>query len=552
MAIRAARAAIPLLASAALFGQQTAFEGIASNAITHEPLSGVHIRLVGIRNLPQGQFDSYGATTDRAGHFSIAPLPPGAYIFLPQRAGFVYGQRKDGSVPLPSLTFKAGEQLTGFKLEMTPEGIIQGRILDDFGDPVEHAQVTAVAQSNDFVWAGAGTLGENAPAAESDDRGMFQLAVLPGKYYIQANPRSNSSNGVPAQYAVTWFPQAPAKESAAVVEARAAAETTGIEIRLGHKTTLQRPLTISGSVTGVAPGETQTIAILQSGPSAQRMNSSRSMTVNRDGRFTFSGLEPGFYRLSAMQSPNGSGGMRQGPAVELQLTNTDVTNLELQLTSGGDLSGTVEIEGDPPGAPQEKRSIHLRAIGSFSFGGPPSADLDRDGSFHIASVAAGRFQVQVDPIPEGAFIKSMVLDGVAAARGILELRGAPGARVKIVIGRKGARLSGRVRDAAGEPLVNTLAIVVLVDDIQNINLDNQDQSHVAFAKEDGSYSFQGVRPGKYRLLSVDAFHGGNIDKPEDAKKLVEAAEEFEIKEGESITKDVKVVAKEASDAKDKK
>jgi hypothetical protein len=54
---------------------------------------------------------------------------------------------------------------------------------------------------------------------------------------------------------------------------------------------------------------------------------------------------------------------------------------------------------------------------------------------------------------------------------------------------------------------------------------------------------KGIRPGKYRLIAVpdsDDFDTG---------KLFEAAEEIEVRPGERITKDLKLTAMKASDAK---
>ena len=50
--------------------------------------------------------------------------------------------------------------------------------------------------------------------------------------------------------------------------------------------------------------------------------------------------------------------------------------------------------------------------------------------------------------------------------------------------------------------------------------------------EHGKYSFQGVRPGKYRLIAAPA------DGDSDTAKLYDTAEEIEVKPGVRITKDL--------------
>src|SRR5437764_13722731 len=118
--------------------QPASFEGVAENAVTHEPLSNVHVRLIAIRNAEAAELQTYGAMSDRAGRFTISPIKDGSYILTPSLRGFIYTQPKGGSLPFPSVTIKSGERLD-FKLAMTPAAAIVGRVVDEYGDPVSHA-----------------------------------------------------------------------------------------------------------------------------------------------------------------------------------------------------------------------------------------------------------------------------------------------------------------------------------------------------------------------------------------------------------------------------
>src|SRR6266568_2990715 len=114
-------AVLLLLAGACLCGQQQgSIEGTATNAVTHEQLGNVHVRLVSASFA--GINGAYGAMSDRAGHFSIATIRPGTYILIPERSGFLHVQSKSGAA-LPTITIKAGEHLTGYELEMTPRSV---------------------------------------------------------------------------------------------------------------------------------------------------------------------------------------------------------------------------------------------------------------------------------------------------------------------------------------------------------------------------------------------------------------------------------------------
>jgi hypothetical protein len=126
-------------------------------------------------------------------------------------------------------------------------------------------------------------------------------------------------------------------------------------------------------------------------------------------------------------------------------------------------------------------------------------------------------------------------------------RGVQGSRLKITLARDAAQISGTVVDKDGQPLGNSPSIVILTADRDHI-VPNQD----GIVKEGGKYSLKNIRPGKYWLFAVDAFRSGPSNGEEDFKRIAAAAEEIEIKPGDKIAKDIKVLLKEDVDARNKK
>jgi hypothetical protein len=217
-----------------------------------------------------------------------------------------------------------------------------------------------------------------------------------------------------------------------------------------------------------------------------------------------------------------------------------VTNLNLVLAPGGELTGKLEMPGSP-GTEKLSVSLELSPFGSFGEP-PPSAEADQSGAFRIANIAPGTYGVKVTPMPENGYLKSVRLDGVETPDDELDLsRVAQGSSLKIVVSRNGGQVSGRLLDKDGEPLGAMPAMVALVADPKEIKLDRSLKM-----AEDGTYRFQGIRPGKYRLLAFDEW---GADVLEMVKKLAASAEEIEIKEGDRKVKDLKLVGKEDADAK---
>ena len=85
---------LPLICQC-LSAQQASFAGVAINAITRQPLDGVHITIY--RPGPAGSpIETYGATSGKDGRFSIPNVNPGGYALLVRRNGFVYLQDEIG------------------------------------------------------------------------------------------------------------------------------------------------------------------------------------------------------------------------------------------------------------------------------------------------------------------------------------------------------------------------------------------------------------------------------------------------------------------------
>jgi len=238
------------------------------------------------------------------------------------------------------------------------------------------------------------------------------------------------------------------------------------------------------------------------------------------------------------------------PSYKASLSNSNLAGdpalVELQLTPLGELTGTLEIVEDPAGktSTPEKRTVSLEDIEYFGSLPMLSGDVDRNGAFRLAAVPRDRVKVRLDPWPENAYIKSLELDGARVAGAKLDLSHVTrGSRLKVVVSRNGAQISGSVLDKDGDKLLNRIAYVLLVDDPAKAHLP-LDRDYMTSVTPEGQYSFKGVRPGKYRLVAIDAVHSAGNDKPEILKTLAEKAEEFEIKEGARLTRDLKVAVQE--------
>jgi hypothetical protein len=503
-----------------LAAQQAGIEGRVIDAVTRQPMPGVHISLRASDNV-------YGAISGRDGHFSIANMPPAVYVLSIQRNGYVHlppkapNGRADDSV-----TLKPGDQLTEFTVEMTPRAVITGTVVDEFGDPVQHVEVEAlpaVSGSSESL------TGPHSPA-RTDDRGQFRIPLPSGKFYVRAKANSRTtplvkreirSDGLePPVYGATFYPGTESKDQATLVQLTAGREVTGIDIRLTRK----HSLTISGVVTGMQDHSVPAgVSMFSSGDSFPRL-----VLTAPDGRFTAPGLPPGLYHLVARQTSAGT--PLQSPTVDVRLDSADQSNVSLALVHSEALSGTLAIEGDPVEALTVLLDRYTEYGGLEAAGQLARGDVDRDGSFRINQVFPGKFRVRVLPMPENAYVKSVKLDDTEAPDGILDLsRGVEGARIKVTISRNGGRLEGSV-------LGDSPAVVVLAATMEAI-----DDTNPQIVEPGAKFKYTGLRPGKYRLIAIG---GREFTGDESIKALFPKAPEIEIREGDRITKDVKPMTAE--------
>jgi hypothetical protein len=176
-------------------------------------------------------------------------------------------------------------------------------------------------------------------------------------------------------------------------------------------------------------------------------------------------------------------------------------------------------------------------------GNTKGSEVDKDGAFRIEPVFPGRFRVRVLPLPENAWIKSVKLGDAEVPDGVLDLsRGVGEAKVKVTISLNGGQVEGTVFGEDGQPFERPLPFVVIAETVDEI-----DGTNLKLAEAGAKFKFTGLRPGKYRLIAVDPRHyGGDIDA---VKAIFSKAPEIEIREGDRITKDVKIVVAENPSAK---
>ena len=487
---------------------------------------------------------AYGAITGKDGRFSIGNMKAANYIVSSQKAGYIQVPWNSASGRGSTLSLKPGEHRTDVTFELTLKAVIRGRVTDEHGDPVRRAQISGVPVSS----TAPQLPGSRGFYGNTDERGQFRVSGAPGRYYVSATPQPSpqSFSGMEVRtdgshapvYATTWFPAVADKSAASAVDAVSGRETTGIDIRLAS----QRSLSIRGIVTGVPPGPARPFLTLWPEKPATPFFGNRSALAEPDGKFTFAGVAPGAYYLAA-RLENPAGVSLRSPVTSVRVDSSDRDGLELHLIAGEELHGVVEGVS-APALPAKKRTISFEPAGSSQQNrmmGPSGepATLESDGSFRIANLFPGKYRVTISSLPDGFYVKTVRADSVESRDGTVDLtRGVGGTRVKVAVFAGAASVEGAILTADGRPSEAPIVFAFLGSSADEMNLGDMKQLSGA-----ARYSFRNIRPGKYRLFVFDAmqFTGEDTLKP-----LFEKAEPFEIREGDKITRDLKLPGKPAA------
>jgi len=487
-------AVLRAVAAAQDAGKPASLDGSVVNSITGNPLPHARVRLIA----PESSGKNYGAITGDDGRFMLGSIQPGKYTIHASLRGFLEPHRH------PDVECQPQSETHDIRLQLAPEGVIGGRVLDSRGEPVEAARVSA----NSVNWRAF---------VETDDRGEFLFTELPaGKYFLRAQPPRDNDD--PAEirtdgtkeewYGPTWYPNARLKREAAAVEIAAGAETDGIEIRL-----VRIPIVrVAGSVTGAPPG-------MQFGVNAfDQQEDDRAYAPVRNGRFEFWRLPPGHYTISAL-TPSPDGRRFAAVPASVDVADSNVENLTLALIPEFEIAGQIEWDGTPPPAEGLRAAAVRIAAPSLGEDDASMGDgkIGADGSFRVAHVTVGKQQVSLAGVPDNVYVKSLRLGTAEMPEARLDLDADPkDARLIVLLSTAGAEVSGIVKNDAGSP---ERAEVCLLPDRADAGCERQ-----MLSGQDGRFLFRGLAPGKYKL---------SITGSDDSTQTLE------LHEGEKATQNLK-------------
>lgn len=505
---------------------------------TGKPIRWARVSMTSAQGRP------FNATTDAEGRFQFGGLVPGTYRLDASAERYLRmyfgGQPYTGlSAAIPrSITIRDGEAFDKADVALPRGGAIDGRLVDEFGDPAPGL----IVQISELVYAGGRRrlmpIGNRSLVQPTDDRGYFRLHGLsPGTYYLSALSGAFAEQAETGGFAPTYYPGT--SDVAAATPLRLA---VGQELTLTFPVVPARMARLSGRVvdsTGAAVSRATLTMSTGDRLGISDFNITRGVT-EPDGTFVFRNVPPGTFTLQgygAAVAPGGNLGVAEFGWLPLVVDGNDQAGLVLRVAAGPSLKGRVTAED--PGASFNARAAGVRvATVPIEFdsapvgGGPPPFTLADDGTFEVKNMSGKRI-IRVSVQDPGWMLKRIVRQSRDITDEAVDCTAGEIAGIDVILTNRVTSVSGSVTDAQGNR-ADDFAVVIFATDPARWT----DRSRfIASARptQDGSFTVRALPPDEYFAVALPGLRGTEWQDPDFLKTLQERASRFFLGDGEQKT-----------------
>ena len=439
-------------------------EGTVYDALTGAPLPGVSVSA----QIQNGPF----TRTDASGHFRLQVAS--SYVVTAAKAGYLQSSQT------------VGRDLQNVRIDLKPESVITGKIVDEDGFPPG----VAIIQPMRYQLINGRLRLVASRLAQSDERGEYRIDNLPaGRYYIHVS--STDAVNWDLRYVAQYRGGTLTPNDDYAVEVKTGETRKGINIQMKRF----EGVTVSGRVEGATPntrGMNVTLSVSSDQPDPGPIPMSQ---LDRDTNFTVRHVPPGTYTLRY-----GSYNPRAGELlaqVSVEVADHELSNLLLtaHTVQPVDIAGQVKAREGGPAGPW---NVYLRP----RTGTGASARSEEDGSFVVKGLLPEHYAVQVTPARLArdnarypGRIVSITLGDVDVQEKGFDVDGIPQQKsLTVLVTDHYALLNATVVDTQGAPLAHTGIY---------LKGSQPDQAGSAVTNENGNVRVTLPEAGDYHVFVID-------------------------------------------------
>jgi len=479
--------------------------GRLTNAITNEPVRKAKVSL----HPGDPSKTVYSLVSDAEGKFQFENIEPGRYTLEGEKPGFVDGWYGKANTRA-TIELTSAKETSDLVVQLTPQGVIAGRVLDDEGEPVGGVMVMPV---HNMYMNGHKQLMPvmSGMPIQTNDLGEYRLSNLPpGKYFVHSDAHkltdmamgmTKSQDDKPLEVLIpSYYPSAPDAASATVVEVGPGAEVRAIDIRLKRV----RAQKVSGKVIDASgqPVTSGMLMLYRQDPGAMQIMPSGMIMLQGDkGEFEIAGLAPGTYNVMAMSMADPTHMTAVG---SIDVADQPVRDLTLHVGQSGDLPVHVAMkDGDPHGI-RIMLQVDNNPLASLT-----NAEIAKDGAGVLNKVSPGLYKLQVLGIPPDHYLQSARLGSRDVLDSGVDLRNGVAGTLELTVAAPPAKLSGSVKNDKDE-FVPGATVTVIPKDAKW----RTDMAHTATTDQNGRFEFTGLVPAEYRVYSWQEIESGAAEDEE--------------------------------------
>ena len=468
--------------------------------------------------------------TDADGKYELADVQPGRYNVNVNKAPYVsqnWGQRQPG-LPSKLVEVHPGETLDRIDFSLQRGGVVTGRVVDEFGEPLAGVQMQVV-QSRTVN--GRRDLQESS-YGNTDDLGEFRMfGIPPGQYYVKAIWRDTVMPVDPASpnrtgYADTFFPGTVNVDEAQRLTVRAGEAIADVSMSLSPVTTVR----VHGSVVDASGKPLSGMNILVMTGDG-RSGTSFGSSVRPDGTFTVGNLTAGEYTLRAQPMPP----RKESAVMTVTVGTEDLEDVRLVAVPPSTISGRVVV--DPAQAQSLPSALMLTLMptdGHFFMGMQPSRVGD-DLSFELPA-GAGRYRINWMNLTPAWMIRSIRINNTDVTDEDLEVK--PGENVsgvEIEFTNRSGTIAGSVTTTGGVASKDYRLIVFAAD--KKLWTPNTRYFRIGGPDQDGRFKVCGLPAGSYSVVALERGADTSVpfNDPEFLQRISPNADTVTVAEGETRT-----------------
>jgi len=474
-------------------------EGTVVNSVTGHPIPNATIAAPTAD--AAGRQTTLIVRTDSDGRFRLNNLLTNfSYYLTVRKRGFFGNLNGSEFATLNIQSVTAGSPSPELKIPLIPQAILSGRVLDEYGEPVQGAKVQA---GRLLRLRGQPTYKEAGSSPVTNDIGEFRITgLLPGSYYLLVRHEDLESDGATtdskvSNYLPTYFPGTGNLLAAQPIPLTAGLESPSLEIKLKR----ERVFRVSGHVLGYDPakGPMPSVELIPQDQliAALRMPRSFGNMKPDDGGFEMFAVPPGAYTLVARQS--GTQGKPMIGTTPVTVSQNDVTGVQVAFAPLPEMTGRLILEG--PGIEKvdwTKFFVNLESPGTFNR--VDRSTIDANGAFRQTYEIPGFYFLNVNgpPIPNAYLDSIRVGTTEMLGKAIDFTAGQPGP-IQITYRTSPGEINCRLEASElTKPGERTTVYLLPVDPL----LRRFPFAQYAGLAGAGKFSFKLVRPDDYLLLAI--------------------------------------------------